>query len=229
MTSRTELERNTKYYDEYSEHYDSSRDTHYYNFLVDEEMKIVSQHTRGKKVLEIGCGTGVLMEWIQKDCNVMGVDLSPGMVRKAQKKGLVVVQGRAEELPHEADMFDVVYSFKTLPHVSGIAQALTEINRVLKRDGIAFVEFYNRHSVKYVLNKIAHFFFPRDFFIRYDTIQEIRAACAQTGFEVRNVYGIKFLFPHVFFRFRIVRWIEHVCQKHLSHFGSFIIFEVKKR
>ena len=40
-----------------------------------------------KNCLEIGCGTGKNTEWlIQKATNVLAIDLSPGMLKKAKEK-----------------------------------------------------------------------------------------------------------------------------------------------
>ncbi len=52
-----------------------------------------------------------------------GVDLSPGMLHKAQARGLDVVLGSATALPFEDNQFDVTCSFKVLAHVPVIELA----------------------------------------------------------------------------------------------------------
>lgn len=229
LKKMNELQKNISYYDSYSQNYDLNREHPYYDFLVKEELNILIPHIKNKKVLEVGCGTGVFMDLIKNDCDVVGIDVSSGMLEKARQKSLVVKEGNAESLPFSPESFDVVYSFKTMPHVVNINESLDEINRVLKKNGVALIEFYNRHSIKYWLNKIEHVFFPKKFFIRYDSISKVIMECKKSGFIIKNYYGIRFVLPHKFFyNFGFCRWIEKKVRNVLKPFGSFMIFEVQK-
>ena len=49
---------------------------------------------RGKDVLEVGCGTGLILKEVAREARrAMGVDLSGGMLRRSRERGLRVAQG----------------------------------------------------------------------------------------------------------------------------------------
>jgi SAM-dependent methyltransferase len=78
------------------------------------------------RVLEVGCGTGVLTRQLAGVPNVdavVGVDLSPFLLARARKlaAGLPNVsftEADARSLPFESEAFDVVVFDSTLSHVS---------------------------------------------------------------------------------------------------------------
>lgn len=115
--------------------------------------EIIQQRTRtlealvlqaGEQVLDIGCGTGLLIEQmatrVADSGRVEGVDCSPDMLDMARHRcqGLANVnlqQGSVEQLDFESDSFDVVSCTQVLLYVEQIKTALAEIRRVLKPHG----------------------------------------------------------------------------------------------
>jgi len=98
------------------------------------------------KFLDVGCGTGYIMEKVKNefagDC--FGVDPEPLAhgVDKFQdhtQKKLNIVCGIAEHIPFPEATFDVVYSSHVLEHVDDVLQALLEMKRVLKNNGILII------------------------------------------------------------------------------------------
>jgi demethylmenaquinone methyltransferase/2-methoxy-6-polyprenyl-1,4-benzoquinol methylase len=93
------------------------------------------------KVLDVGCGTGSDLElYHQGGCEVYGVDLSPSMVKVAQKKfggdaDLRVCD--ASQMPYEDETFDLVLTTLTLHEMSPelCLDVLREMIRVVKQDG----------------------------------------------------------------------------------------------
>src|SRR5262245_61908413 len=93
-------------------------------------------------VLEIGFGTGLNLPYYPKGVHKLtAVDPNPGMHRLAQKRikqaGFEVdphvVSG--ERLPFEDSRFDCAVSTFTLCSIKDVAQALSEVYRVLKGGG----------------------------------------------------------------------------------------------
>lgn len=141
------------YYDEFAQGYETARrpndSTGYHAMLDDLEVELVERYGRGKSVLEVGCGTGLVLERIaQFASEAKGVDLSPGMLEKAKQRGLDVKEGSATDLPYADESFDVTCSFKVLAHVPDIGKALSEMVRVTKRGGIVLAELYNPLSFR---------------------------------------------------------------------------------
>lgn len=95
------------------------------------------------RVLEVGCGTGVLTRVLagwRGVGEVVGVDLAPALVARARQlaAGLPNVrfeEGDARALRLDDDSFDVVVFDSTLSHVSGPERALDEAFRVMRADG----------------------------------------------------------------------------------------------
>jgi ubiquinone/menaquinone biosynthesis C-methylase UbiE len=148
-----DLEATRAYYDEFAGRYDARRggkEPGGYHDLIDElEVNFVERFARGLDVLEVGCGTGLLLDRIQRFArSAKGVDLSPGMLERARARGLDVEVGSATDLPFPDASFDVACSFKVLPHVREIRRALAEMARVLRPGGVLVAEFYNPFSIR---------------------------------------------------------------------------------
>lgn len=145
-----------RYYDDFSSHYDRGRDRGYHALVDDLEMSVVEPYARGKRVLEAGCGTGLMLSRIDRVATqAVGVDLSSGMLGRARDRGLTVVQGSITALPFGDATFDTVCSFKVLAHVPDIERALSELARVTRPGGHLVLEFYNRWSLRYLARAIA--------------------------------------------------------------------------
>ena len=92
------------------------------------------------KVLEIGAARG-----LNHLChpNYIGIEYSYDAVRIAAERfegKANVIQGDATKLSIEDESIDFLFTFATLEHIPNIEQALNEIKRVLKPDGIALLE-----------------------------------------------------------------------------------------
>src|SRR5262245_13546545 len=118
MTTERSDRDNQAYYDDFSKGYERERG-HGYHALLDElEMRVVEPYAQGKRVLEVGCGTGLILGRLAKHASdAWGVDVSPGMLRAARERGLQAVVGSATNLPFATASFDLVCSFKVLAHV----------------------------------------------------------------------------------------------------------------
>jgi ubiquinone/menaquinone biosynthesis C-methylase UbiE len=144
------------YYDDFSRGYERERGAGYHALIDALEVEAVADLARGKRVLEVGCGTGLIMERLQSHAaQVCGVDLSPGMAHKALERGHHVMVASATELPFADHTFDMVCSFKVLAHVPDIRRALDELVRVTRPGGHLALEFYNPLSVRYLAKRVA--------------------------------------------------------------------------
>ncbi len=144
---------NRRYYDAFAETYERERGQAHrgsYHDLLDElEAEFVRRFASGKDVLEVGCGTGLVLERIARFArSAAGVDISPNMLERARKRHLDVQVGSATALPFEANRFDVACAFKVLAHVREIDVALSEMARVVRPGGHVLAEFYNPWSLR---------------------------------------------------------------------------------
>ncbi|MBN1521352.1 MAG: class I SAM-dependent methyltransferase [Candidatus Aureabacteria bacterium] len=100
------------------------------------------QLQKNDRVLDIGCGTGILFPFLQKTVtsggHVIALDFSSAMIRKARANsphGISFIQAEAERIPIKDDFFDTAICFSCFPHFADKEKSLLEINRVLKEDG----------------------------------------------------------------------------------------------
>jgi SAM-dependent methyltransferase len=91
---------------------------------------------RGRRVLEVGCGTGRLAEALgeRERCKVFAVDASVAMVEHARARGVNARRARAEALPFKPGWFDTVV-MRMVIHLLDRRRAFAEAARVLAADG----------------------------------------------------------------------------------------------
>ncbi len=146
---------NRAYYDAFAESYDDRRLAGYHKLIDDQAAALVRRVGEGKEILEVGCGTGLVLERVAEfAARAEGVDLSPGMLARARARGLTVSEASADDLPYPDASFDVVYSFKVLAHVPPIDAALAEMARVVRPGGYLVYDFYNRHSLRALTKRL---------------------------------------------------------------------------
>ena len=136
------------YYDGFSGHYDSRRHSGYHALIDELESGFVAV-SPGDRVLEAGCGTGLILDRLrQAGARVTGIDLSAGMLSHAKRRQLPVAQASVDALPFPDATFDRACSFKVLAHVPPIRATLAELARVVRPGGLMVLEFYNRRSLR---------------------------------------------------------------------------------
>lgn len=105
------------------------------------------QELKGKKVLDVGCGTGRTIGDLKKaGAKVVGVDPSEEMLKIAKKKfsDIEMIAGEIENLPCENESFDVVVALFVIAHLKTLDKAFREIYRVLKPGGVFIVSNINQ-------------------------------------------------------------------------------------
>jgi len=110
-----------------------------------------------KKILDVGCGDGVLSFLLAKeDAKVSGIDYSDIAIEFAKEKTKQLKidfrQGSAYELPFEDNCFDAVVSSDVIEHLEDVPQYLSEINRVCK-DGAKIIISTPVKYTEYPLDK----------------------------------------------------------------------------
>ena len=87
-------------------------------------------------VLDAGCGTGLILQWLNSLCRPIGVDFSPKALEYCRKRGLRdILRGNVTRLPLRDGSCDVVMGLDLLEHIEDDAALMDEFSRVLKEDG----------------------------------------------------------------------------------------------
>lgn len=112
-----------------------------FNALLDylDEKK---EFKKGKKILDVACGKGMFLDVAKKkNLDVFGLDISDIAIKRAKQRipeGKFVV-GSGEEMPYQNEEFDYITCLGSLEHFPSPSKGISEISRVLKRDGVAMI------------------------------------------------------------------------------------------
>ena len=110
------------------------------------EFKIISDLIiRDSHVLDVGCGDGVLMEFLikKKKVNIRGIEISKTKVQNCIAKGLTIIEGNAEEdlkqFPDKS--FDYVVLSQTLQAFLNPEKVINELLRIGKQAIVTIPNF----------------------------------------------------------------------------------------
>ncbi|WP_028303839.1 bifunctional 2-polyprenyl-6-hydroxyphenol methylase/3-demethylubiquinol 3-O-methyltransferase UbiG [Oceanospirillum maris] len=115
-------------------------------------------HLAGKKVLDVGCGGGILSESMAlRGADVSGIDMGEAPLSVARlhqlESGLTINYRRitAEELAEqEPEQYDVVTCLEMLEHVPEPAKVIAACARLVKPGGQVFFSTINRNPKAYL-------------------------------------------------------------------------------
>jgi phosphatidylethanolamine/phosphatidyl-N-methylethanolamine N-methyltransferase len=152
MAIQYDLKEQERVYERWANFYDRL----YLKLLAPSQRKVAeAASAAGKRILEIGVGTGLVLRYYTSDSEVIGADLSVPMLRKAQEKvsalslhhvrGVVAMDACRLGFPDACfDVVSVPFVITLVPDPEG---ALDEIARVLKPGGtIAIVSRFGAES-----------------------------------------------------------------------------------
>lgn len=166
-------------------------------------MKTMGGDIKGKRILDAGCGGGLLSEdFARAGALVTGIDVRAGAIETAREHAVRVGLsidyhvGSVEDLQLPESSFDVVLTSFVLEHVSDLQRAIANVARVLKPDGLYLYSGINRTlkslviitiGFQYVLKKIP----PGTLnWRRFRRPQELEAALMANGIQNVETKGV---------------------------------------
>jgi tRNA (uracil-5-)-methyltransferase TRM9 len=196
----------------------------WYNFrhwsIFRRELETLARRWQKGRLLNIGCAHGPdFLPFIQS-FDLYGVDFSPEMLRFASKYAqkfsfsVSLALAEASLLPYTDETFDWAISVATYHHIKGREEkpaALSELRRVLKRGGEAFITVWNHWQSRFWFKpkEVAVPWRKRDKTLyRYYylfTYPELEKLVKKAGFEVLKS------FPESSYRFPIKFFSRNIC------------------
>jgi SAM-dependent methyltransferase len=144
--------------------------------------RMASQLALGGAVLEVGCGSGMGLPYLQaRSRAVVGGDYTMALLREARTHvdGTPLVRMDAVRLPFTDASFDVVLMLEMIYYVADQAAAVAECRRVLRPGGKLLVVLPNRDRPD---------FNPSPFSTGYPNAAEMAALLDRSGFDPA-IYG----------------------------------------
>ncbi len=168
--------------------------------------QIILKHYPHAKVLDVGCGAGLLSNPLAKQgLDVTGIDLSENSLTVAKMydatKTVKYLHADAEKLPFENESFDVVCALDLLEHVENPETVILEAARVLKKDGLFFFHTFNRNFLSYLLIikgvewAVQNTPEKMHIYRLFIKPQEMRAFCKNASLDIQEMLGLK---PKIF-------------------------------
>ena len=166
------------------------------------DLKVIASWIEpGSKVLDLGCGEGVLLHFLKesKQAVCTGIERVESKVGQGIGKGLSVLQGdiNQEILDYPDDTFDYVILSQTLQQVYEPAKLIQSLLRVGKKGIVSFPNFSHwRIRLQLLLTGYAPVTkqLPYEWHdtpnIRVITIKDFRKFSREVGFEILNEVAI---------------------------------------
>ncbi|MGH8746126.1 MAG: bifunctional 2-polyprenyl-6-hydroxyphenol methylase/3-demethylubiquinol 3-O-methyltransferase UbiG [Burkholderiales bacterium] len=161
---------------------------------------------RGKTVLDIGCGGGILAEAMaRRDAQVSGIDLAPKALKVAQlhlvESGLSVhyeLSSAEEYAQAHAHTFDAVTCMEMLEHVPDPASTVAACARMITPGGQAFFSTINRNPKSYLFAVVGAEYvlklLPKGThdYARFIKPHELAQWCRDAGLGLQEIVGMTY-------------------------------------
>ena len=169
--------------------------------LSPDQLSIARLVPRGSRVLDLGCGTGALLDHLirARGCSGYGVEIDDANVQACVARGVNVIQFNLEDgLALFGDSsFDVVLQIDTLQHLRNAEVMLRETARVGRIGIVAFPNFGhwpNRLAVlrgRMPVTKVLPYQWYDTPNIRVGTLQDFAALVGQNRLRILDSFGLQ--------------------------------------
>jgi 2-polyprenyl-3-methyl-5-hydroxy-6-metoxy-1,4-benzoquinol methylase len=151
--------------------------------------KTIERYVNTGKLLDIGCGRGFfLSNFVDSPFDYVGVEPRRRISNEAEKRvgEDKIICGTLKEAKLPDATFDVVTMINLVEHLSSPRETLEEVNRIMKHNGLVYIETPNLDSlVPKILGKRWHAYLEREhhYFFSKKTLAKMLGA---TGFRVER-------------------------------------------
>jgi SAM-dependent methyltransferase len=150
-------------------------------FLSLLEANLPSSSDGPRRILDIGCGTGTMLGYLDRYGQAEGIDADPDAIHYCRRRGVDRVQlVEPGPLPFESSSFDLVTILDVLEHAEDDAGMLAETRRILRPGGLALISVPAYMWLWGAQDQVSHH-------QRRYTAPRLRGELIDAGFEVRRL------------------------------------------
>lgn len=154
-------------------------------------ISILSVLPNGKKILDVGCGTGTLAYELKKNrYDTTGLDISKFAIEKARKKGINAKQHDLDKkLPFADESFDCSICCQVLQHIFKPSSLIKEMTRVSKKYVVINVPniAYWRFRLRLLNGKFPFIGNAEQLPIRFFTLKTLKEYISKSGLEIEKI------------------------------------------
>jgi malonyl-CoA O-methyltransferase len=156
--------------------------------IADRLFDLAVNESRPSAILDVGCGTGYLTVKLKEhfpQINMIGLDLSPGMLEVACRKhdGISWVLADGNKLPFSDGSFDVLISNLAYQWAGDLSGAFHEARRVLVPNGVLACTLFGYNTCHELFQSLQDAGAKTLQFTRLPDISRVRQALAAGGFK----------------------------------------------
>jgi SAM-dependent methyltransferase len=146
---------------------------------------------KSANILDIGCGSGLMLNALEKLGSTTGMDMSDEAIMFSKEifKGPIEQGYLPNNIPFESNQFNLITALDIIEHIEDDIASLKSIRTMLKQNGRAII------TVPAYMFLWSHFDELNEHKRRY-TLSELKFKLQQSGFTIEKItYYNTFLFP----------------------------------
>ena len=213
----------------------------YPDYLGDEESlklnfrkyckKIIKVNSKGSKLLEIGCAYGFFLDVAKNYFDVMGVDVSEDVIKKARDRHLNVICADFAKHPPKLPPLDIICLWDTIEHLLHPLDYLKMANQKLNKGGHLFLTTSDVSSFLAKVQGSNWRQYHPPTHVHYFSRKSLKMALEKAGFKTQKISVLSqwHSLKHILGAFRIhgrtsfsrktAKFLEKLCPKLLNKFS----------
>ena len=203
VATNTHKENVAKHFNDWADHYDSGHMSGWFRYFQDKIIQELNPQP-GQKIIDVGCGTGWAVKEIVRrvpKAKAYGIDISSEMIRIAKSgitnNAIEFIEGDSENIPYADEFFDAVICSSSFHHYPRPVASLSEIRRILKKDGHLYLLETCRDSFKLIIiHDLIQKIFRNDHIRYYATDELIRFLEIARFQNIKEILRDQGLFRH---------------------------------
>jgi len=111
---------------------------------MEKQIREIKKYTPQGKILDVGCGSGWFLKVsIENGYEAFGTEVSKRLCDYVKTQGINIFHGFLEEARFDAKLFDFIHLRHVIEHLPNPDAVFKEAKRILKDDGLVFVQSPN--------------------------------------------------------------------------------------